>query len=67
MMNIPDAKKIVKKAGGPVLLSKLIGGITPAAISQWSKIPPSRVLQIEEALNGEIKRHEMRPDYYPSN
>jgi DNA-binding transcriptional regulator YdaS (Cro superfamily) len=38
-------------------------GITAQALSQWSQVPPRRVLQVER-LTG-VPRHELRPDIYP--
>lgn len=37
-------------------------GITPGAVSQWSSVPPERVLEIER-LTG-ISRHQLRPDIF---
>lgn len=37
--------------------------ITPQALSQWKKIPPTRVIEVER-LTG-IPRHVQRPDLYP--
>ncbi len=38
-------------------------GITDGAISQWSEVPPRRVLTIEQKFN--VPRWILRPDYYP--
>jgi DNA-binding transcriptional regulator YdaS (Cro superfamily) len=43
-------------------LAKVIG-VTPQAISQWDKVPPLRVLDVERATG--VPRHELRPDMYP--
>jgi DNA-binding transcriptional regulator YdaS (Cro superfamily) len=43
-------------------------GIGDMAISGWKRrgrIPASRVLEIERITNGQVTRHEMRPDLYP--
>jgi DNA-binding transcriptional regulator YdaS (Cro superfamily) len=37
-------------------------GITPAAVLQWDKVPPNRVLQVER-LSG-VSRHVLRPDIF---
>lgn len=37
--------------------------ISPAAISQWDRIPAERVLDVEKFTG--IPRHELRPDLYP--
>lgn len=37
-------------------------GITHGAVSQWKKVPPERVIEVEH-LTG-ISRYELRPDIY---
>lgn len=37
-MDREEIKRVVRKAGGPVKLSKLLG-VTSSAISQWKNIP----------------------------
>lgn len=39
-------------------------GITHGAISQWSRVPAERVLDVERVTG--IPRHQLRPDLYPS-
>lgn len=39
-------------------------GITPQALSQWDRVPPLRVLEVERITG--VPRHELRPDIYPS-
>lgn len=45
---------------------KLAGdlGIKPQALSQWKRVPPLRVLAVEEITG--VSRHELRPDIYPT-
>jgi DNA-binding transcriptional regulator YdaS (Cro superfamily) len=38
--------------------------ITAGAVSQWDKIPSSRVLEVERITK--IPRHRLRPDLYPA-
>lgn len=58
-----DALETAKKlAGGAVGLAEKIGGITPQAVSQWSKVPPARVLDVERITG--VSRHDLRPDLY---
>jgi DNA-binding transcriptional regulator YdaS (Cro superfamily) len=43
-------------------------GIGVAAVTHWKRrgrIPADRVLSIERLTNGQVTRHEMRPDLYP--
>ena len=39
-------------------------GISRSAITQWDRVPVTRVLQIEKLSGGEVTRHQMRPDIY---
>lgn len=41
--------------------------VTQGAVSAWvgGRVPPIRVLQIEQATGGAVMRHELRPDLYP--
>jgi DNA-binding transcriptional regulator YdaS (Cro superfamily) len=60
------ARKAVRLAGGPSALSRQLG-ITPQAISRWlarDTVPANWVLSIEELLDGEISRHDLRPDVF---
>lgn len=50
-------------AGGLVKLAESLG-ISKQAVSQWDKVPPLRVLAVEQASG--ISRHELRPDLYPA-
>lgn len=52
-----------EKVGGNVGLAAGIGGISPQAVSQWDRVPATRVLVVER-LSG-VPRHELRPDIYP--
>lgn len=56
--------RIVAILGGPVRAGQCLN-ISPQAISQWTRVPANRVLDLEEMTNGIVKRHEMRPDLYP--
>lgn len=38
--------------------------ITPGAVSQWSRVPAERVLDVERVTG--VPRHELRPDLYPA-
>lgn len=57
-------KRAVALAGGPSALAKTLG-VTSQAISQWTRVPAERVLQVERATNGLISRSDLRPDLYP--
>lgn len=40
-------------------------GIERSAISQWTRVPVDRVLEIERQTGGQVTRTQMRPDIYP--
>lgn len=56
-------ERAIKAAGAANDLARGLG-ITPQALSQWSRVPPLRVLDVERITG--ISRHELRPDLYPS-
>jgi DNA-binding transcriptional regulator YdaS (Cro superfamily) len=63
MENPSDAlQDAIEKAGGAGELARKLG-IKPQAISQWEKVPPLRVLEVERATG--VPRHRLRPDLYP--
>lgn len=45
--------------------------VTPSMVSQWitghRPIAAEKVIPIEQATNGAVSRHELRPDIYPLN
>lgn len=38
--------------------------ISPQALSQWKRVPPLRVIEVERITG--VPRHELRPDIYPA-
>lgn len=38
-------------------------GITPQAVGKWKRVPPERVIEVEQATG--VSRHRLRPDLYP--
>ena len=56
-------ERAIEAAGGGNKLAVGIG-VTPQALSQWSKVPPLRVLDVERVSG--VPRHELRPDIYPA-
>lgn len=60
-------ERAANAAGGQSALARLLE-ITPQAVQRWcatGTVPSERVLDIERAINGQVSRHELRPDLYP--
>lgn len=58
-------RRAIELAGGVTALSQVLR-ISSQAISQWKRVPAERVIQVEQATAGRVKRHELRPDLYPA-
>lgn len=54
-------KAAASVGGYPQLAVRM--GIKRQALYQWKKIPPERVLEIEDITG--VPRHELRPDLWP--
>lgn len=54
-------KRVLDASGGCVALSKMLG-INSQAISQWEKVPASRVGRVS-SITG-MTPHEIRPDLF---
>lgn len=54
-------KKAIEGAGGTANLARALN-ITTQAISQWSRVPADRVIQVEK-LSG-VSRYKLRPDVF---
>lgn len=48
-------------AGGTAALARILG-LTSQAVSQWDRVPASRVLEVERVSG--ISRHDLRPDVF---
>ena len=59
--------RAIVQLGSPAELAAVLG-VRRQAVEQWMQrgtVPANRVLAVEEATRGKIKRHELRPDIYP--
>lgn len=54
----------IELGGGVTAVAKAIG-ITPSSLSGWQICPAPRVLALEAACEGKVKRWQLRPDIYP--
>lgn len=58
----PSLTRAIEAAGTAHKLATALG-VSPQALSQWRRVPPLRVLDVERATR--VPRHELRPDLYP--
>lgn len=61
--------KAVSILGSQTAIARLFG-IKPQAVQLWcssGKVPAERVLDIEKATQGQVTRHDLRPDIYPND
>lgn len=59
----PHLKAAISAAGGVVALANKLG-LKKQAVSQWERAPAKRVIDIENAVDGAVSRHELRPDIF---
>jgi DNA-binding transcriptional regulator YdaS (Cro superfamily) len=59
----PSLSRAISKVGTALRLAQLLG-LSPQAVSQWRRVPVSRVLDVERL--SDVPRHELRPDIYPA-
>ncbi|MBD9519318.1 helix-turn-helix domain-containing protein [Ensifer sp. ENS02] len=52
---------VFKQAGSASELARRLK-ITPSAVLQWDKVPPTRVLEVERITG--VSRHLLRPDIF---
>jgi DNA-binding transcriptional regulator YdaS (Cro superfamily) len=60
-MRDPALQRAIDKVGVKAIAERL--GISGPAVSQWDRVPPGRVIDVE-AISG-VSRTELRPDLYP--
>lgn len=66
MKEINPIEKAVRVLGTQQALADVFG-VKKQAVTKWRRrVPAERVLGIEQATNGEVTRHELRPDLYPA-
>lgn len=67
--NIPDTPEAALQRasdilGGRAELARLFG-ISRRAAAYWTRCPAERVIPVERATQGQVTRHQLRPDLYP--
>lgn len=64
-MKTPAIDRAIEVLGGISATARKFK-VTPWAVSKWRKrVPAERAIPIEEATNGLVTRHALRPDIYP--
>lgn len=56
--------RAIEAVSGTAELARRLG-ISSQAVSQWDEVPAERVIAVERATEGSVKRYELRPDLYP--
>lgn len=56
-----DINKVIEAGGGVTTLAGKLK-LTKQAVSQWKRVPPTRVIAVEKITG--ISRHQLRPDVY---
>ncbi|MCA3246986.1 MAG: helix-turn-helix domain-containing protein [Azospirillum sp.] len=49
---------------GGVVKTAALCGVSPQAVSQWTRVPPAHVARV--AAESGIPAHELRPDVFPA-
>ena len=67
-MEVEALEKAVELAGGQTALAESIG-VKQTHIWNWlnrdKRVPAERVIAVEQATDGRVSRHSLRPDIYP--
>jgi DNA-binding transcriptional regulator YdaS (Cro superfamily) len=71
-METPPERIALERAidliGGQTAMARALGLRSQGSIANWlraGRCPPRHVLKIESVCGGAVKRHELRPDFYP--
>jgi TorA maturation chaperone TorD len=64
IMRDPGLEQVIRTAGGVRELSRLLG-ISQPAISNWTRVPAARILQVESVTG--VPRALIRPDLYDTS
>jgi DNA-binding transcriptional regulator YdaS (Cro superfamily) len=58
----PPLQLLIKTAGGPVAIARIIG-VVPSAVTQWRRVPLKHVPKLAEVTG--LSCHQIRPDFFP--
>ena len=64
-MSDHNASEIIDRLGGTAAVARMCN-VRPASVSEWRKrgVPVTRCLAIESASEGQVTRHQLRPDVF---
>lgn len=69
-MSVQALHKAVEIVGGQSALARALK-VSQGNIWNWlhrnKRVPAGRVLAVEEATEGKVSRHDLRPDLYPKD
>ena len=66
LLMLASLERAIELSGGLSALTRRLDLENRQTVDMWRnrRVPAERAVQIEQALNGTVKRHELRPDLF---